>query len=147
MSISTKLFILKGPYVCSEHDFGGLPWWLLGNNITSGFNISKQLLVRSSDERYMSAVRRWFDVLLPKLVPYLYKNGGPIITVQVENEYGSYNACDHNYMIALRDMMKHHLGNDVVLFTTGRLCYYTFIFVFVQLLASQFLILIIYKRI
>ena len=116
-------FVFKGPYVCAEHEFGGLPWWLLAtashNNITSGFNISKKLVVRSSDERYMSAVRRWFDVLLPKLVPYLYKNGGPIITVQVENEYGLYNACDMAYMVALRDIFRHHLGDDVVLFTTG----------------------------
>ena len=67
----------------------------------------------------MGAVRRWFDVLLPKLVPYLYKNGGPIITVQVENEYGLYNVCDSTYMIMLRDLLRHHLGNDVVLFTTG----------------------------
>ena len=67
-----------GPYACAEHEYGGLPWWLLAN----GTNITP----RSSDEKYMAAVNRWFDVLLPKAAPYLYKNGGPIITVQVGSQ-------------------------------------------------------------
>lgn len=69
-------FYLKGPYVCAEHDFGGFPWWLLANGTDS-------IVLRSSDPAYMNAVVRWFNVLLPKLVPYLYINGGSIITVQV----------------------------------------------------------------
>ena len=66
----------------------------------------------------MKAVNRWYQVLLPKLIPYLYKNGGPIIMVQVENEYGSYYACDKIYLGLLRDLFKKYLGNDTVLFTT-----------------------------
>ena len=65
-----------GPYICGEHDFGGLPWWLLSNGTDS-------IILRSSENNYMNAVRRWYSVLFPKLAPYLYKNGGPIITVQV----------------------------------------------------------------
>lgn len=99
-----------GPYACAEHEYGGLPWWLLAN----GTNITP----RSSDEKYMAAVNRWFDVLLPKAAPYLYKNGGPIITVQIENEYGSYYTCDKNYLSELRDKFREHLGDDTVYFTT-----------------------------
>lgn len=66
---------------------------------------------------YMKFVTNWFDVLLPKLYPYLYENGGPIIMVQVENEYGSFG-CDFSYTAGLRDLIRSHLGNQVVLFTT-----------------------------
>jgi beta-galactosidase GanA len=38
---------------------------------------------------YVTHVEKWFSVLLSKIRPYLYNNGGPIITVQVENEYGT----------------------------------------------------------
>ena len=65
----------------------------------------------------MQWVYRWFSVVLPMMRPLLYNNGGPIITVQVENEYGSVG-CDHEYMAKLRDMNREFLGNDVVLFTT-----------------------------
>ena len=69
-----------GPYVCGEHDFGALPWWLLSQGIDN-------IRPRSSESTYMKAVYKWFDILLPRLVPYLYNNGGPVIMVQVENEY------------------------------------------------------------
>lgn len=58
-------------------------------------------------------------MFLPKLAPFLYKNGGPVITVQIENEYGSYFACDRNYTAVLRDIFREYLGDDVVYFTTG----------------------------
>ena len=67
---------------------------------------------------YISYVEKWFSVLLSKIKPYLYNNGGPIITVQVENEYGSYSPCDRDYTSWLRDFIRQHLGNDVVLFST-----------------------------
>jgi beta-galactosidase len=73
--------------------------------------------IRSSDPLFMRFVMQWFDVLLPKLRNYLYENGGPVILVQVENEYGSYG-CDFAYTTSLRDLIRSHLGNDVVLFTT-----------------------------
>lgn len=67
----------------------------------------------------MNAVEKWFKVLLPKFVPYLYQNGGPIISLQIENEYGDYYLCDKAYTLRLRDIFRKHLGNQVVLFTTG----------------------------
>lgn len=55
-------------------------------------------------------------VLLDVLKPLLYKNGGPVIMLQIENEYGSYSN-DHKYMRWLRDLVWEKLGHDVVLFT------------------------------
>ncbi|XP_026861461.2 beta-galactosidase-1-like protein isoform X2 [Electrophorus electricus] len=107
----TGLFVIlrPGPYICAEWDMGGLPAWLLQNpNIT----------LRSADSDYLQAVSNWLAVLLTKMRPWLYQNGGNIITVQVENEYGSYFACDYNYMRHLRTMFRAFLGEDAVLFTT-----------------------------
>ncbi|XP_032813234.1 beta-galactosidase-like [Petromyzon marinus] len=104
------LVVLRpGPYVCGEWEMGGLPSWLLQK---------PTIALRTSDPDYMAAVERWMGVLLPKLKPFLYQNGGPIITVQVENEYGSYYACDYNYLRALAALFSGHLGEETVLFTT-----------------------------
>lgn len=73
--------------------------------------------LRTSDPRFLQHVERWYGVLLPRLVPYLYRNGGPVVMAQVENEYGSFHACDRNYTIFLRDVIRSHLGNETVLFT------------------------------
>lgn len=79
--------------------------------------------LRTSDPTYVAEVDRWFNLLFPKLVKHLYKNGGTIITVQIENEYGCHPDCDKpicdtNYTSHLRDLTKKILGDDVVLFTT-----------------------------
>ena len=58
------------------------------------------------------------SVLLPKVYALLYKNGGPNITVQVEKKYGSYFACDKDYMRHLENAFRKQFGDDVVLFTT-----------------------------
>lgn len=73
--------------------------------------------LRTYDPTYISELDRWYSYLLPKLVPMLYKNGGPVITVQIENEYGSYG-CDYEYTAHLRDLFHQYLGFDTILFTT-----------------------------
>ncbi|KAG1668979.1 Beta-galactosidase [Nymphon striatum] len=104
------LVILRpGPYIDAERDFGGLPYWLLKN---------KNLKVRSSDPSYMVPVSNWMGILLPKLKPLTYENGGPIISAQVENEYGSYFIHDKNYTETLRDILRQHLGKNTLLFST-----------------------------
>ncbi|XP_041857852.1 beta-galactosidase-1-like protein [Melanotaenia boesemani] len=104
------LVILRpGPYICAEWEMGGLPAWLLQK---------PNIILRSADTDYVQAVSNWLAVLLPKMKPWLYINGGNIITIQVENEYGSYYACDYNYMRHLRTLFRFFLGEDVVLFTT-----------------------------
>lgn len=109
-SLDLAVILRAGPYICAEWDFGGLPAWLLKNTSVSVRNVN--------DATYMSAVESWMGVLLPKIKPLLYNNGGPIIMVQVENEYGDYIYCDHNYMSKLEQIFRSHLDNDVILFTT-----------------------------
>ncbi|XP_078656009.1 beta-galactosidase-like isoform X2 [Branchiostoma floridae x Branchiostoma belcheri] len=105
------LVILRpGPYICAEWDMGGLPSWLMKDN--------SSIVLRSSDPAYLDPVDTYMAQLLPRIKPYLYNNGGPIITVQVENEYGSFYTCDYDYLRHLRELFIQHLGPDVVLFTT-----------------------------
>ncbi|NXX82352.1 BGAL galactosidase, partial [Urocolius indicus] len=104
------LVILRpGPYICAEWEMGGLPAWLLWK---------PDIVLRSSDPAYLAAVDSWLHVLLPKIKPRLYQNGGNIISVQVENEYGSYYACDYGYLRHLLGSFRALLGSEVLLFTT-----------------------------
>lgn len=107
--IGLLVILRPGPYICAEWEMGGLPAWLLSN---------KTIVLRSSDKDYLAAVDTWMGKLLPMIKPFLYQNGGPIITVQVENEYGSYFACDYNYLRHLTQLFRSYLGDEVVLFTT-----------------------------
>ncbi|NXS63256.1 BGAL galactosidase, partial [Brachypteracias leptosomus] len=104
------LVILRpGPYICAEWEMGGLPAWLLWK---------PDITLRSSDPAYLAAVDSWLHVLLPKIKPRLYQHGGNIISVQVENEYGSYYACDRGYLRHLLGSFRTLLGSEVLLFTT-----------------------------
>ncbi|NWI69511.1 BGAL galactosidase, partial [Todus mexicanus] len=104
------LVILRpGPYICAEWEMGGLPAWLLWK---------PDIVLRSSDPAYLAAVDSWLQVLLPKIKPRLYQHGGNIISVQVENEYGSYYACDYGYLRHLLGSFRALLGSEVLLFTT-----------------------------
>ena len=102
-----KVLLRPSPYICSEWELGGLPSWLLKD---------RELVIRSSDSKYLDAVQRYYDHLIPEFLPYLATNGGPIIAVAVENEYGSYGN-DHNYLHAISDMLRAG-GVDVPLYTT-----------------------------
>ena len=86
------VLLRPGPYVCAEWDFGGIPPYLL--------KIS-DIKVRCMDTRYMNAVESYLNKLASVVKPYLITNNGPILMVQVENEYGSYGN-DKNYLEALR---------------------------------------------
>lgn len=100
-----------GPFIDAERDMGGLPYWLLNRN--------PDMKLRTSDPSYLKYVDDWYsNVLLPKVKPLLYENGGPVIMVQVENEYGSYGACDFAYTSHMRDLIRSGLGDNVLLFST-----------------------------
>lgn len=94
-------------YICAEWEFGGLPAWLLKE---SGMRL------RSTDPRFMQRVRQYFQVLLPKLVPLQITHGGPVIMMQIENEYGSYGM-EKEYLRQTKQLMEE-LGIDVPLFTS-----------------------------
>jgi beta-galactosidase len=76
-----------GPYSCAEWDFGGFPAWLLKDHST---------VVRSRDPKFIEPAARWIKRLGQELAPLQIGNGGPILLVQVENEYGSFGD-DHAY--------------------------------------------------
>ena len=87
---SEGLYVIlrPGPYVCAEWEWGGYPAWLLKDH---------SIVVRSTDPKFMDPTRRWLLRLGKELAPLQIANGGPIIAVQVENEYGSFGK-DHAYM-------------------------------------------------
>ncbi|OON20789.1 glycosyl hydrolase family 35, partial [Opisthorchis viverrini] len=66
---------------------------------------------------FLAPVKRWFDVLLPRLKEHLYHKGGPVIMIQIENDYGSYAACDTDYIGALNALVREHLGPEVLVST------------------------------
>ncbi|TCO54859.1 beta-galactosidase [Actinocrispum wychmicini] len=91
------VLLRPGPYVCGEWDLGGLPPYLLANSPVS-------LRVRTSaDTHYMAAVTRYVTTIAPVIKPLMVANGGPVLMVQVENEYGSYGN-DGVYMEELRQL-------------------------------------------
>lgn len=101
------VILRPGPYICAEWDNGGLPTWLLNDS---------QLKIRCNCPRFLEKVKHYFDVLLPLIVPLQVTHGGPVIMVQVENEYGSFSN-DKTYLRALKTMIEE-AGIDVPLFTS-----------------------------
>ncbi|XP_069750645.1 beta-galactosidase-1-like protein 2 isoform X3 [Narcine bancroftii] len=89
------VILRPGPYICSEWDLGGLPSWLLRD---------KNMKLRTTYTGFTDAVNGFFNVLIPKVLPFQYKEGGPIIAVQVENEYGGY-AKDNKYMAYVKEAL------------------------------------------
>ena len=98
--------VRPSPFICAEWEFGGMPAWLL----------TEDMRIRSSDTPYLQAVADYYDELLPRLVPRLLDKGGNILMMQVENEYGSYGE-DKDYLRAIRQMMLDR-GVDCPLFTS-----------------------------
>ena len=100
------VLLRPGPYVCAEWDFGGLPPYLLRD---------PELRIRSLYPRYMAAAERYIARLADVVRPLLVTRGGPVLMVQIENEYGSYGN-DRNYMKRLKDVWVEN-GVDVPFFT------------------------------
>lgn len=99
--------VRPGPYICAEWDFGGLPAWLLKD---------KNMQIRCMYPDYLKCVERFYKELLPRLVPHLQSNGGNIIAMQVENEYGSYGN-DKEYLRYVEKLTRD-CGIDCLLFTS-----------------------------
>lgn len=100
------VIVRPGPYVCAEWEMGGLPWWLLKK---------KDIKLREQDPYFMERVDKFEQKVAEQLAPLTIQKGGPIIMVQVENEYGSYGV-DKPYVSAIRDIVRKYFGNDIALF-------------------------------
>ena len=100
------VIVRPGPYVCAEWEMGGLPWWLLKK---------KDIKLREKDPYFMERVKIFEKKVGEQLASLTIQNGGPIIMVQVENEYGSYGK-DKPYVSAIRDIVKESGFDKVELF-------------------------------
>ncbi|MET9443417.1 beta-galactosidase [Streptomyces sp. NPDC006610] len=100
------VLLRPGPFICAEWDGGGLPSWLTSD---------PDIRLRSSDPRFTDAIDRYLDALIPPLLPHMAAAGGPVIAVQVENEYGAYGK-DAAYLEHLRTGLRSR-GVEELLFT------------------------------
>lgn len=100
------VILRPGPYSCAEWEFGGFPWWLLKD---------KTMKLRTQHPYYLERCKQYIRQVGKQLAPLQITNGGPIIMVQVENEYGSFGS-DKTYIGKLRDNIKE-AGFTVPLFT------------------------------
>ncbi|MFC2384628.1 MAG: beta-galactosidase [Hoylesella saccharolytica] len=100
------VIVRPGPYVCAEWEMGGLPWWLLKK---------KDIRLRERDPYFMERVKVFEQQVGNQLAPLTIDKGGPIIMVQVENEYGSYGV-DKEYVSQIRDIVRSSGFDKVALF-------------------------------
>ena len=100
------VIVRPGPYVCAEWEMGGLPWWLLKK---------KDIKLRERDPYFMERVKIFEQKVGEQLKPLTIQNGGPIIMIQVENEYGSYGE-DKPYVSEIRDCLRGIYGKELSLF-------------------------------
>ena len=103
-----NVILRPGPYACAEWEAGGYPAWLFAE---------PGMRVRSRDPRFLAASARYLKAVADQVRPLLNGNGGPIIAVQVENEYGSYDD-DHLYMQANRESFVQAGFDKALLFTS-----------------------------
>ena len=100
------IIVRPGPYVCAEWEMGGLPWWLLKK---------KDIRLRERDPYFMERLEIFEKKVGEQLGDLTIEKGGPIIMVQVENEYGSYGE-DKPYISAVRDIIRKSGFDKVELF-------------------------------
>ena len=100
------VIVRPGPYCCAEWEMGGLPWWLMKK---------KDIELRSLDPFFMERVTIFEQKLAQQLADLQITNGGPIIMVQVENEFGGYGT-DKPYISAVRDVLRDVGWTGVPLF-------------------------------
>lgn len=108
MAQQEGLWVLIRPsaYACAEWEFGGYPYWLLNE---------KGMKVRSRDPEFMKLMKAYYEQLGKQLAPLQVTRGGPILMVQVENEYGSYG--DDKKYLKMNERMMHEAGFDVPFYT------------------------------
>ena len=101
------VIIRPSPYICAEWEFGGLPAWLLQED---------GMRLRISYPPFLRHVEEYYKVLLPRITPWQISRGGPVILMQVENEYGYY-ANDKDYLETVKKYMVEN-GVEVPLVTS-----------------------------
>jgi len=105
--VGLYVILRPGPYACAEWDLGGLPAWLLAD---------PDIVLRSKDEKFLGPAERWLKRLGRELAPLQITHGGPILAVQVENEYGSFGN-DHEYVKRILAALRNAGLGEVLLYT------------------------------
>lgn len=105
--VGLHVILRPGPYVCAEWELGGYPGWLFADT---------SIVLRSTDPKFTKPAEAWLDTLGKVVTPFLASRGGPIIAVQVENEYGSFGK-DKDYLHWQLGALRHAGFKDVYLFT------------------------------
>lgn len=103
--------VRPSPYICAEWEFGGLPAWLLEG---------EDLPLRASKGPFLDHTAAYYRALFPHLTPLQIDNGGPVLLMQVENEFGAWGAEDRAYLTFLAELMREN-GASVPLFTSDNL--------------------------
>ncbi|XP_054899274.1 beta-galactosidase-1-like protein 2 [Poeciliopsis prolifica] len=99
------VILCPGPYISADMDLGGLPSWLLRDD---------SMRLRTTHPGFIQAVNTYFDKLIPKVFPFQFSKGGPIIAVQIENEYGSF-AKDKKYMSVIKEALQSRGISEILL--------------------------------
>lgn len=114
--VGLMVILRPGPYACAEWEFGGYPWWL---------QKEKSLVIRSYNQPFLDSCRNYINHLAAEVKDLQITHGGPIIMVQVENEFGSYVAQrkdipleEHKKYINAIKQELIEAGFDVPLFTS-----------------------------
>lgn len=107
--VGLKVIIRPGPFICAEWEHGGLPAWLLKD---------PTMRFRVNNEPYMQRVRSYFHKLFSVIRPYLHENGGPVIAMAIENEYGSFGD-DFSYLSALEEIYREEQMNCLYFSSDG----------------------------
>jgi beta-galactosidase len=110
------VILRPGPYACAEWEFGGYPWWLVKN---------KELVIRTNNKPFLDSCSIYINKLIGEVKDLQVTQGGPVIMVQAENEFGSYVAQrkdipleEHKkYSYAIKDQLLK-AGVEVPLFTS-----------------------------
>ncbi len=110
-TLDLYVIVRPGPYICAEWEFGGFPYWLLKD---------MNMKLRCYYEPYLEKVSSYYKEVMKVIKPFLSTNGGNVIAMQVENEYGSYGN-DKKYLRFIEDLMID-LGCDVLRFTSDGEC-------------------------
>jgi len=104
--LGLMVILRPGPYICSECDMGGLPWWLLKYD---------DIELRAYNKRFLEKAEIYLNKIFSIVKPHLITNGGNVIMVQIENEYGAFGN-DKRYLSALKEIYVKN-GVDVPYFT------------------------------
>jgi beta-galactosidase len=100
------MILIPGPYVGTDWELGGIPPYLLR---------IPDIRLRSMDPRYMAAAEQYIKRVSEEIKPFLVTRGGPILMLQIENEYGGY-VIDKDYLVWLKKVWSVN-GIDIPSFT------------------------------